>query len=96
VLKRHILQKSSHCFAKKQNRVSFKNHRPSRKSEIRGLVHSDDNNVDMMTKALLKKSVKHVAPFSDLLGSQPSREGEDLLGWFSLCETQTHYFLEYL
>ena len=35
------LQKCSHCFAGKQNRVSFKSHPPSRKSEILDLVHSD-------------------------------------------------------
>jgi len=33
------LQKSSHCFGGKKNRVSFKNHLPSRKSEICDLAH---------------------------------------------------------
>ena len=35
------LYKCSHCFAGKQNRVSFKRHPPSRKSGLLDLVHSD-------------------------------------------------------
>ena len=55
------LQKSSRCFVGNQNRVSFKSHLPSKKS-----VHYDDNSVDMMTKTLLGKSMKHGVIFSDL------------------------------
>ena len=46
--------------------MSFKSHLPSRKSEIGDLVHYDDNSVDMMTKTLPKKSMKHVALLLDL------------------------------
>lgn len=35
------LEKCEHCFAGKQNRVSFKKHPPSRKSGLLDLVHSD-------------------------------------------------------
>ena len=40
-VKNVYLEKCSHCFAGKQNRVSFKTHPPLRKSEILDLVHSD-------------------------------------------------------
>jgi len=50
------LQKSSHCFVGKKNRVSFKSHLPLRKSEIGDLVHSDDNSVDMMTRHFLGRA----------------------------------------
>jgi len=52
------LQKSSHCFGGKKNRVSFKSHLPSRKSERGDLAHSDENSVDMMTKTLPRSSMK--------------------------------------
>ena len=74
------LQKISHCSVGKQNRVSFKSHQPLRKSEIGDLVHSNDKSVDMMTKILSKKSMKHVSLSPDLLGPQPSGEGGHLLG----------------
>jgi len=63
--------------------VFFSSHLPSRKSEIGDLVNSNDNSVDIMTKVLPKKSMKHVALSSAFLGPQPSREGGDLLSWFS-------------
>lgn len=40
-LKSAKLDKCSHCFAGKQNRVSFKRHPPSRKSGLLDIVHSD-------------------------------------------------------
>lgn len=40
-LKSAKLDKCPHCFAGKQNRVSFKKHPPSRKSGLLDLVHSD-------------------------------------------------------
>jgi len=60
------LQKSSHCFGGKQTRVSFKSHLPSRKSDRGDLAHSDWNSVDMITKTLLRKSMKHGALSPDL------------------------------
>jgi len=42
-VKKAHLQKSSHCFVKKKNKVSFNSHLPPKKSEIGYLVHSDDN-----------------------------------------------------
>jgi len=52
-VKKAHLQKYSHCFAGKQNRVSFKSHRPSRKSEIRDLVHFDDKGISTIILLLL-------------------------------------------
>jgi len=60
------LQKSPHCFGGKKNRVSFKSHLPLRKSERGDLAHSDENSVDMMTKILPRKSMKHGALSSNL------------------------------
>ena len=40
-VKNTYLQNCSHCLVEKQNRVVFKSHPPSRKSEILDLVHSD-------------------------------------------------------
>ncbi|RDX75554.1 hypothetical protein CR513_44548, partial [Mucuna pruriens] len=40
-LKNAELEKCSHCMAGKKTKVAFKNHTPSRKSELLELVHSD-------------------------------------------------------
>ena len=40
-MKGEALEKCTHCFAGKQNRVSFTRSAPSRKSDILDLVHSD-------------------------------------------------------
>ena len=60
------LQKSSHCFGGKKNRVSFKSQLPSRKSERGDLDHSDENSVDIMTKTFPRKTAKHGALSPDL------------------------------
>jgi len=64
-VKKEHLQKCSHCFVGKQNRVSFKSHIPSRKLEIGDLVHFENNNDYMMTNKLPRKRMKHVALLSD-------------------------------
>jgi len=78
------LQKSSHCFVGKKNKVSFKSHLPLRKSEIGDLDHSDDNNVDMMTKTLPRKTI-------NMLLYCRICKGLNLVD--SPCEVQTHYVL---
>lgn len=35
------LEKCEHCLARNKNKVSFKSHPPSRKTELLELVHSD-------------------------------------------------------